>query len=167
MKKFRAQLIRSNSGPPRPFPGMFPTRWNIRISYRDNPSGKGKLKKWEYLGKPNQVVASFVSLMIAKKFGRIDAMEFDRGGMVNFGGMHLPGVGSLASQQRVSRLYGFYYPCSAARGILITNWAGGDGKYRLRLKIGEKKFVVYSNARVCSQQKREELESWLSTQKFM
>jgi len=99
-------------GPMKPFPGKYPTRVFVEIF----PPGRKPIR---YFGKPSVFVGKLLANATAN--AHINAMEFDRGGVVrqtwgNIGDWVLPN-GSLGAREVAPTKYARYYPFSVNSGF--------------------------------------------------
>lgn len=151
---------------PKPFPGMFPTRWKISVSWRDGVSKKrNPTKTWAYLGKPNARLARSLVKNLQIKYGNIQVQEFDRGGLIQSATSIFPTLQPLLNiNDWVQRIARFYYPWSNTHLTMFDFWAN-NMNYRLKLKKNNKSFVVYSQYLNHKDVLQEHI-AWLNTQNF-
>lgn len=103
-----------------PFPGLYPTRWEIWAKYH-LVSLRTPERKFYYLGKPNSLIAArFQWILRNSAVIKAKAVEFDRGGALAFGETGLPQM-ELAVVDWCNQ-FRFYYPWLSRRTQLITFW---------------------------------------------
>ena|SRR5580692_8605960 len=104
-----------------PFAGVYPTRWKIEASYSYERGARRPNREFKYIGKPDQLVAWHVRHILRRSLvGRVEAREFDRGGVIAY---------ALQRTQREhlnisdwSPIFRFYYPFAHANAIMLTPW---------------------------------------------
>jgi hypothetical protein len=126
-----------------PFAGVYPTRWKISAMY--SFERRGKLRKFEYLGKPNATVATFVMQIVRGSIagGQLEAKEFDRGGVLAYAFTTLSRGNSTLQISDWTQGFRFYYPFCTGAGEMVSTWMRYTF-HRLPVVFQGKKCLVYS-----------------------
>jgi hypothetical protein len=157
---------------PIPFPGIYPTRWDIRVGYRTrriltrNPKNQEEEKIFAYFGKPNRMIARRLREIAANYYGTALVMEGDRGGNFQEALCGIPVLrGGMVVHNWNHPVMKFYYPFTDGDGAIITQW--GDRLFnRARLKWNGRIWTVYSPDKVQQMSKIRDHKQWLSMQKW-
>lgn len=166
MKKFHPNLLKRVVGnpAPKPFPGIWPTRWVIGVVYWDDQLMEaGKHRTFSYHGKPNYLIANKLTRIQTQKFGRGRFLEYDRNGIIaearDFG---LPILKVRPSF--VTPLLQFYQPWQGG-SELISCWGRGRNIIPWKFIWKGKKWICYSAGPVDVYNREAQL-AWLKGQKF-
>lgn len=136
---------------PAPFPGKYPTRVGIRVERKGR---RGKLEVWEYVGKPNGVVAKKFEWMLGRAgVQSVQWLEWDRAWRIvqASAGWQLPGsrgsVANMVPQRVVSEwLWRVYHPWHSISAVLVQRWMKERFWVHRVNGIGGKSVRVYANA---------------------
>lgn len=164
MKKIDPYLLKRVVGnpPPKPFPGVWPTRWFIALVYWDDRRMQGKGKVWRYWGKPNILIGRKLIMILSQRWGKAVIREFDRNGIIGESMVNFPAI--KAKPMFASNLLAFYQPWFAGTEV-VTCW--GRSK-----EINPWKFIWKGKTWICytvgppDVYGREGHLSWLRSQKF-
>jgi hypothetical protein len=147
MKKITAKEVltwelRSDRLDPKPFAGLYPTRWLIRGELRQ---GKQK-KSFYYFGKPNYHVAMQVARLAADNNGWIQFREFDRGGLIKSGLRNCPAAYmDMGCQEYANVLCQLYYFIGQRPDRWFNGWEVGGWRHRKQVIIRGHKIMTYDN----------------------
>lgn len=139
-----------NRNNPRPFPGMYPTRWLIEGGYyAPRPHANAPRvfhRRLFYFGKPSRMVARQVQQIARRKSGGISFWEFDRGGLIKWGQRAIPRT-DLTIDGYELLLCGLYY----FRDGVFSDMFAQRGRARLWderkiLKFDGHKVLVYDDS---------------------
>lgn len=155
---------------PKPFPGLHPTRWVVRLKW--GPVSNKRAKRYRakppefprtlnYLGKPTQKLAQFCASVLSTCRSQLEFLEFDKGGTIIWSGT-VKGPAKLpASRMQAETIVQFYYPF-LIRNLTFSNWASSLARMdRIPMVFKGKKFVVYSQNRAPSPESVEDHREWL------
>ena len=120
-----------------PFPGKYPTRWRIQFWSRTD------LNKpiWEYIGKPNKLIALKALAMQLHQRGTISCDEFDKGGTFRQAMAACPRNIVVVNTYHGALIY-LYYPNINAVAGFFDPWI--QPIYHVKAIIGKRVFFHYS-----------------------
>lgn len=122
----------------KPFPGRFPTRWQVAIYWR---VGK-ELKAFRYFGKPNFVIAAKVFQLLMSVKGDFWFHELDRAGTFQYARGRTP-IGRVHVHDWDEFKVQFYYPWSMRNDIAMP-WIMRPLLRSVALIYNKKRWVAYS-----------------------
>lgn len=124
---------------PLPFPGAYPTRWDIGASWTD---ASGVERTFRYVGKPNTAIVKWLRGKISPRYkGVLIFKEFDRGGSFKYIAGTMPFGGDFPYYDANSKLDTFYYPDCQNDVYMIQMWNTPFNRVRLMHK--GKGYVTY------------------------
>ena len=161
-RSFKWREIDKKRGP-KPFPGVFPTRWRILVKYRGNKNEKWKW--WNYFGKPAVMVARKLSELMKKNDGMAWVGELDRGGYFQYATSYMRNGGHSNTTDHNAQLMRYYYPFNYYDGVVGTNWV--DGRFKSRVKWAKGTLAYSSLEPPIPVEYLQELKRWLESQKWL
>lgn len=124
---------------PLPFPGAYPTRWDISASWTD----ASKIKRtFRYVGKPNTAIVKWLRRKITPRYnGVLLFHEFDRGGTFKYVAAKIPVEVDFPYYDCKTKIDLFYYPDCQNDPYMIRMWNTPFNRVRLIHK--GKGYVTY------------------------
>jgi hypothetical protein len=143
---------------PTPFPGLYPTRWQLVFKYvRDK-----KHHEYRYSGKPCKKVADIVYSLSLKVAGSFRLIEYDKAGPISETRGKTPSGLEFSVHDWNSRVYAFYYPQTWGSGLTLQPWK--QKIYLKRITLEGKNFMVYSPLiKLTGTLELEEYRKWLTS----
>jgi hypothetical protein len=156
----RADQVMAGRFPERgikPFPGEWPTRWVVRMSWKGGPGFK-------YFGKPSVEVLNKVRKILHRSDiqGNCYFAEGDRLGCLIMGRGTLPyaGAPSPIRTSGFTNRYNFYHPNMSDITYLFT-WMNGPW-WTKRIKVADKIYTVYSEQERLGSNGLRALKDWIT-----
>lgn len=154
---------------PKPFPGVFPTRWGIKFKYEASLIGHPRtyVKELNYIGKPSKGLAIRISELGRRREGHLIFWEFDRGGLIQSG---MWGCPFYRMRNLWAPLMQFYYRGWAADMYpdMMSTWKDTPMvPNRLKLTHNKKTYVVYHPTGDLLLNSQKEMKQWEEGQNFV